>query len=191
MLKHRPMGIRRRCKPVAWWLACAVALLGIGLSGGGATVSAATIGFELNSVDVAPLFYFDNQATDALADDTLSAGVAHLDFTLKYNGTSQHYVDAMFEFDAMLDGSASGSLVGTTIYELLFDGSFSFKEAGTGDLILNATFDDARMLLLEFANSDMSVLPRVCPPTMPLTSLWAPPPRPGLRCPVTSSFSSR
>jgi len=153
MLRHRQVGARTGCGPIAWWLACGVALAGVGLIGGNVTVEAATISFEMNSVDVAPLFYFDNQGTDDLTDDTLSAGVAHVDFTLKHSGGTEQYLGAAFEFDSVLDSALSGSLASTTIYQLLFDGSFSFKEAGTDDLILSATFDDTRMLLLEFAGS--------------------------------------
>lgn len=150
---------RSMLRQTARLAACGVALAVLGVIDCGTTASAPAkvfIGFQINSVNVDPLFLYDNQGSDSLGDDTLTAGPAEVNLSLKLEDSTEVMFDnADFELNASLSSLSVGGLPGSTIYELLFDGSFSFNEANSGDLIIDATFTDARLLLMEFADSGL------------------------------------
>lgn len=144
-------------RPLLWLMACGIVLAGIGVLDLGTTAVApaeAVVGFQINSVDVSPLFNFDNQGTDSLADDTLTAGLAQVELSLDLGGSPLIYNEAKFEFDATLSSvELLGNPPGTQVYDLLFDGTFSFTDGESSQSILDATFTDARLLMLEFGDT--------------------------------------
>jgi hypothetical protein len=149
--------IQRGVRPLVWLTVCGIVLAGVGVIDLGTTAVApaeALVGFQINSVDVSPLFEFDNQGTDSLADDTLTAGPAQVALSLMLGGSPILYPEAEFQFDATLAGIELGTLPGseTEVYQLLFDGGFSFIDSESSQSILDATFTDARLLMLEFGN---------------------------------------
>lgn len=94
--------------------------------------------FEANSAQSANdklIFDFDDVAL------TLSA-VADATVDLTVNGLT--FNDADFDFAATKDGGTTLlTIAGRSYSATVFDGSFSFLEAGSGDAILTATFQDA------------------------------------------------
>ncbi len=128
-----------------------VCLLVSGLLVGSAD-GAPVIGFRDTSVSTSPLFTFESQGTNTIGDDILTTNdPVTVDLQLDLSGVGQGdalFMDALFEFDAALTDQRSRSLAGWTVHELRFDGSFLFKEDGSGDPILTATFSDARMWIL-------------------------------------------
>ena len=148
--------IRRAVRSLVWLTVCGIVLAGVGIIDLGTTAVApaeALVGFQINSVDISPLFEFDNQGTDSLTDDTLTAGPAQVALSLMLGGSPILYPDAEFQFDATLTGIDAGTLPGTEVYQLLFDGGFSFIDSESNQSILDATFTNARLMMLEFSDS--------------------------------------
>ena len=121
-------------------MVCGVVFAGMGAARSGNDrlgAAEATVGFQINSVDVSPLFEFDNQGTDSLADDTLTAGPAQVDLSLDARRQPDSSTPMReFQFDATLTSIEQGALPVTEVYELLFDGTFSFTDGQSGESIL-------------------------------------------------------
>jgi hypothetical protein len=145
--------VRRDRFGLGFWIVGALALF-VACAGAIDTTQASQtlVGFQINSVDTAPLFTFRNQGTANILDDALSAS-AHVDLSVERNGVEMQFPNASFALSALLTGLESGSLMGTTVYQLIFDGSFTFAEAGSGDGIFDVAFTGARLLMLEFNDS--------------------------------------
>ena len=125
----------------------AVSVAGLLLAAQAVQAQEVDFGYEVNSSKSSTgkrIFQYDAVSMTLSVTDN-----ATVDLTV--NDTE--FNDASFDFSATA-GSTVESTVGTqTILETPFSGTFSFFEAGSGDLILQVTFQDATLSAREGARN--------------------------------------
>jgi hypothetical protein len=89
------------------------------------------MGYETTSSDPGKNFTYDVAAGTLTSDSTV-------DLYIIADGTRYEFVDAVLDFDATVVGTFGG------VFPVL-DGTFSYTEDGTGDVIVSAAFEGAVM----------------------------------------------